>query len=43
MHLGDHIVTASPSSGSEQTFTIVGIVKEDWSDNGLLMGRDAAV
>ena len=43
VHLGDHIVTASPSSGSEQTFTIVGIVKEDWSDNGLLMGRDAAV
>ena len=32
----------NPSSGSAQAFTIVGIIDEDWSDNGLLMSRDAA-
>jgi putative ABC transport system permease protein len=42
VHVGDRVSAVNPSSGSAQTFTIVGIIDEDWSDNGLLMSRDAA-
>jgi putative ABC transport system permease protein len=42
VHVGDNVSAVNPSSGSAQAFTIVGIIDEDWSDNGLLMSRDAA-
>jgi putative ABC transport system permease protein len=42
VQLGDQIIATNPTTGDEQTLTLVGIIDEDWSDNGLLVGRDTA-
>jgi putative ABC transport system permease protein len=41
--LGDRIAATNPSTGATHSYTLVGIIGEDWSDNGLLLGREAAV
>lgn len=42
IELGDRITAISPVSGEPEEFTLVGLVEEDWTFAGLMVGRDAA-
>lgn len=43
VQLGDQVTVTNPTTGDDHTYTLVGIIEEDWSDNGLRLNRDAAV
>ncbi|MGH9212413.1 MAG: ABC transporter permease [Acidimicrobiales bacterium] len=43
LDVGDSIKAANPTTGEQQDFTLIGIIEEDWSDNGLRISREAAV
>jgi putative ABC transport system permease protein len=40
LELGDTVSATDPATGEQRSYTIVGLLDEDWAFNGLLLGRD---
>jgi putative ABC transport system permease protein len=42
LNVGDKVTATDPATGQSKVFTIAGLTDQDWADNGLLVGRNAA-
>jgi putative ABC transport system permease protein len=42
LELGDTVTATNAATGEQRSYTVVGLLDEDWTWNGLLLGRDAA-